>query len=68
MLESCVEENLYDGNGHRAIVIGEAVQFLQALLDLITEQHLHLEVIKGLVVSQWIRSCNTSFFWHNSLE
>ena len=44
MLESCVEENLLDRKGGKPIVIGEAVEFLQALLDLITEQHLHLEV------------------------
>ena len=55
MLESCVEENLYDGNGHKIIVIGEAVQFLQALLDLITEQRLHLEVLYRHVMV----SCDT---------
>jgi hypothetical protein len=57
MLESCVEENLYDGNGRRIIVIGEAVQFLQALLDLITEQHLHLEVRINRVVCGHVRVC-----------
>ena len=52
MLESCVEDTSYDrkagggggGGGGRPLVIGEAVEFLQTLLDLITEQHLHLEV------------------------
>ncbi len=45
MLESFVEENLYDRKGATPIVIGDAVAFLQALLDLITDQHLHLEVL-----------------------
>ena len=45
MLETCVEQNLPEGRGSRPLVIGEGVEFLQALLDLITEQHLHLEVV-----------------------
>ncbi len=38
-------EELTDGkDGTNPIVIGEAVDFLQALLDMLMEQHLHLEV------------------------
>lgn len=44
MLESCIEESVSKTRGARPIVIGDAVEFLQALLDLVTDQHLHLEV------------------------
>lgn len=44
MLESCTEEHLAEGRGGKPIVIGEAVEFLQALLDMMNDQHLHLEV------------------------
>ena len=45
MLESCVEE---EGRGAGSpIVIGDAVEFLQALLDMMNDQHLHLEVWEG---------------------
>ena len=29
---------------HKAIIIGQAVEFLQALLDMMAEQHIHMEV------------------------
>lgn len=44
MLESCVEEDMQERRGTKPKVIGEAVEFLQTLLDMLTEQHLHLEV------------------------
>ncbi len=47
MLESCVDhegEGSKPGSSHNPIVIGQAVEFLQALLDMMTEQNIHLEV------------------------
>ena len=50
MLESCTEEKVCpsegegEGVGERSIVIDQAVEFLQALLDLLTELQLHLGV------------------------
>ena len=43
MLERCVDYKLV-GGGAEPIVIDQAVDFLQALLDLLTELHVHLEV------------------------
>ena len=47
MLERCVDYKLV-GGGAEPIVIDQAVDFLQALLDLMTEVHLHLEVCRLL--------------------
>lgn len=44
MLERCVDYKLV-GGGAEPIVIDQAVDFLQALLDLLTELHVHLEVL-----------------------
>ena len=41
MLESCRED---DNQSATSIVIDQAVEFLQALLDLLTNLHVHLEV------------------------
>ena len=41
MLESCREDSNQSAMG---IVIDQAVEFLQALLDLLTNLHVHLEV------------------------
>ena len=55
MLESCSEEKVCssegesEGVGERNIVIDQAVEFLQALLDLLTELQLHLGV------SVWVK-------------
>ena len=43
MLEKCVDYKLVGGRAE-PIVIYQAVDFLQALLDLLTELQLHLEV------------------------
>ena len=43
MLERCIDYKLV-GSGAEPIVIDQAVDFLQALLDLLTELHVHLEV------------------------
>jgi len=48
MLESCADQH-EDGpaivnSSPKPIVIGQAVEFLQALLDMMTEQNIHLEV------------------------
>ena len=47
MLERCVDYKLV-GGGAEPIVIDQAVDFLQALLDLLTEVHVHLEVCRLL--------------------
>ncbi len=39
-----MEESLLENKEGRPIVIGEAVGFLQSLLELINEQNVHLEV------------------------
>ena len=44
MLESCIERATVDGREDRPLVIGGAVEFLQTLLDLLTDQHLHFQV------------------------
>lgn len=68
MLERCVDYKLV-GGGAEPIVIDQAVDFLQALLDLLTELHVHLEVwfFNQLIVThahaQWgkgIGGCNSS--------
>ena len=43
MLERCVDYRLASC-GAESIVIDQAVDFLQALLDLLTDVHVHLEV------------------------
>lgn len=45
MLERCVDYKLISC-GAEPIVIDQAVDFLQALLDLMTEVHVHLEVCR----------------------
>ena len=52
MLERCVDYKLV-GGGAEPIVIDQAVDFLQGLLDLLTDLHVHLEVcfLSPLVVS-----------------
>ena len=48
-----MEEELVEKKGsmHKLIVIGQAVEFLQALLDMMTEQHIHLEVSLTLLTA-----------------
>ena len=43
MLDGCTEDKLMSGN-NQPIVVDQAVEFLQALLDLLTGLHIHLEV------------------------
>ena len=48
MLESCADQHEDEpailNSSPKPIVIGQAVEFLQALLDMMTEQNIHLEV------------------------
>ena len=54
MLESCRE----DGNqSAKGIVIDQAVEFLQALLDLLTNLHVHLEVCMSVCVCVGVCVC-----------
>ena len=59
MLERCVDYKLV-GGGAEPIVIDQAVDFLQALLDLLTELHVHLEVC--FLFHNYTCTSNSSFY------